>query len=197
MSKINSPVKLSETRIESIQDIVNLFFEYFVFFRWIYFKNNPRGNLLLFRTFLAVSLLSAIYYSIFSSFNLVIEGIDVEPIIFFVFLLTIGYWNMSSVFHKKSEHCSELYTKYLIEVSNKNEKGASLIGNLLAIKLLTLDLWGHRSFSPHFAKTLEKAITSLKDEANANELIQKVNAGKLNNREARCLLQGLQDKELE
>lgn len=186
---VNSPVKLKEDSIEGFQDVFNSFFEYFIFFRWIYFKNNPRGNLLLIRAILAVGLLGFLYYSFFSSFRLIIAGIDVDPVIAMAIFITIGYWNMSSVFHKKSNYCASLYNEYLKQVGSGNKNSALLLGNLLAINLLALDLWAHRTFSSLFAEYLELAIknTVISDQ-DINQIFEKINQGKMDVAESRKYL---------
>ena len=40
-------IKMRETSVQNIQDFINWFIEYFLFYRWIFFKNRPRVNFLL------------------------------------------------------------------------------------------------------------------------------------------------------
>ncbi|MBT3584578.1 MAG: hypothetical protein HN509_06710 [Halobacteriovoraceae bacterium] len=188
MAKINHPVKLSECQINGVNDFVNWFFEYLIFFRWIYFKNRPRGNFLLIRAFLAVGFLALIYYYVFSSFHLVLQGIDIEPLVAFIILTTVGYWNMSSIFHQKSAHCANLYRDFLREMGKGNKKAGELVKVLLASNLLTVDLWAHRGYSQLFAESLEESIR-FKDKEAADAVIEKANLGNLNSADVRSYLQ--------
>ena len=74
--RISPQLLLAETAVKNVQDAVNLGIEYLVFFRWIFFKNRPRGNFLLIRAFMAICLFGFAYYKIFGRFELMLAGID-------------------------------------------------------------------------------------------------------------------------
>lgn len=183
--KVNYPVKLSECKIEGFGDLVNWLFENLVFFRWNYFKNNPRGNLLLIRSGLVTSLFGIVYYFFFSSFDLIIAGVDVDPIIILGVAITVGYWNMASSFAQKSAHCSQLYMEFLRYQAGGNSETAAALGNFLSTTILTTDLWAHRAFAKHFAKSLELAAEGRE---NSTEIITKINSGKFNAKDVRDLI---------
>lgn len=203
-----SAVKLSEGSIEGFHDLLNLFLEYFVFFRWIYFKNRPRGNLLFLRSILVVGTYSSIYYYFFGSFTLVLEGIEVDSIICFAGAIVFGYSNMLSVFHRKSDSCTKLYVQMVSQSTEGNDKAAQLLANTLCLQLLTLDLWAHRMFRRIFSSYLQKAIDYTykhnKDVISESKLPPKIegayellNSGKLQAKSARAILDNYQGHLLE
>lgn len=206
--RIDESIKLTEGSIEGFHDLLNLFLEYFVFFRWIYFKNRPRGNLLLLRSLLVVGSYSAIYYYFFGSFSLVLEGIEVDSIICFAGAIVFGYSNMLSVFHRKSDSCTKLYVQMVSQSTNGNRIAAELLANTLCLQLLTLDLWAHRMFRSVFSNYLHLAIKFTY--ANNPDLISRyrmpdriegaisiVNSGKLQAKIARTFLDNYQEHLLE
>jgi len=185
MEKVNYPVKLSSCKIHSFGDFINWLFEHFVFFRWMYFKNNPRGNLLLIRSALVTSFFGILYYLFFSSFNLIIAGVDLDPIIVLGVAITVGYWSMTTSFAQKSSHCSQLYMEFLRYQAGGNSETAKALGNYLSTTILTTDLWAHRGFAKHFAKSLELAAES---QENASEIISSINSGRFNSKDVRELI---------
>lgn len=202
------PIKLSEGSIEGFHDLLNLFLEYFVFFRWIYFKNRPRGNLLLLRAILVVGVYSAIYYYFFGSFSLVLEGIEIDSVICFAGAIVFGYSNMLNVFHKKSDSCTKLYVQMVSHSTNGNEAAAKLLANTLCLQLLTLDLWAHRMFRRVFSSYLHAAmkftyannpeiITECKMPGEPEDALKIVNSGKLQAKVARTFLDNYQGHLLE
>lgn len=201
--KIEEAIKLSEGSIEGFHDLLNLFLEYFVFFRWIYFKNRPRGNLLLLRSLLVVGTYSIIYYYFFGSFSLVLEGIEIDSVICFAGAIVFGYSSMLSVFHKKSDSCTKLYVQMVSYSTAGNRIAADLLANTLCLQLLTLDLWAHRMFRRIFSNYLQLAIKFTY--TNNSELISQfgmpdkiedaikvVNTGNLQAKAARMLLDNYQ-----
>ncbi len=207
--QVSGPIKLSEGSIEGSHDLLNLFLEYFVFFRWIYFKNRPRGNLLLLRALLVVGTYSAIYYYFFGSISLVLEGIEVDSVICFAAAIVFGYSNMLNVFHKKSESCNKLYVQMVSHSTSGNEIATRLLANTLCLQLLTLDLWAHRLFRRVFSNYLQKSvefaysnnnidvISECKLPESLDEAITIINSGKLQAKVARSLLDNYQGYLLE
>jgi hypothetical protein len=203
-SPIKSPVLLSEGKVESLSDFVNLTFEYAIFFRWIYFKNRPRGNLLLVRALLVVGMLASLFYFFFHDFGLVLEGIEIDPIIAFTAGVALAYWDMIKVFHWKSEACGTIHLEMIKEGGQGRTQTARTLSNSLSIELLTLDMWAHRKYRQLFSRNLHRAVehayskNSKKIEGmtlpeKIGDLYKKINAGHLQAKEARLLLDNYQE----
>lgn len=208
VSKINSPVVLSEGRIENFPDLLNLILEYAVFFRWIYFKNRPRGNLFLFRSLLVVSFFASIYFLAFGDFGLVLEGIEIDPVVAFAGAVVFGYWNMLNVFHRKSEACSQIYLEMIKNANSGKDINSRLLCNTLCLELLTLDLWAHRMYKSLFARNLSRAVDvayakkmsqigAVQLPENKSHFLDFINKGQLQAKDARTLLDSYQDVLLE
>lgn len=198
---LNKRLFLAESKVKGFSEYLHFFVEYFVLFRWIYFKNRPRGNLLLLRALLIVGLFATAYYFIFSSFRLLLAGIDVEPMVAFIAFVTIGYWKMNSAFYEKSEQCAKLYASMLKAAGKGNIDAASLTATNLSTMLLNLDLWGHRSYSWVFVSTLEQSIEFAYSEQSdfrvkdysRDKVIELANKNKLQVSHARELIMNYQD----
>ena len=184
-------LKLKESPIRSFADFLNWIFEYLVFFKWIYFKNRPRGNFLFLRSIMVTTFFGFIYYTLFSSLELLIMGVDIDPIIILALVVTIGYWNMTYVFQRKSVDVTNLYNQYLIELGQGHKQSADLLLNSLSMQVLAVDLWAHRSFTDIFVKALNLAI---KDDNGSDDWSNKLESNKMSVREARELLQNRQNK---
>lgn len=199
MSHLKYPVRLAEGKIENFSDFLNLIFEYGLFFKWMYFKNRPRANLLLLRSVLMVTVFSVGFFYFFYDFGLVLEGIEIDPVIALAGAVVVGYWNMIATFYKKSQACNYLHVELLKATGDGKLQTAELLSNSLAIELLTLDLWAHRKYRHLFAvylyKSMELAyqdkameIADLKLPKSLAECIEYVNHGHLQAKEARILL---------
>jgi hypothetical protein len=132
-----------------------------------------------------------IYYTLFSSLELLIMGVDIDPIIILALVVTIGYWNMTYVFQRKSVDVTNLYNQYLIELGQGHKQSADLLLNSLSMQVLAVDLWAHRSFTDIFVKALNLAI---KDDNGSDDWSNKLESNKMSVREARELLQNRQNK---
>lgn len=176
-------IRMKETPISGFQDFINWFIEYFLFYRWIFFKNRPRVNFLLLRSLMIVGTWFLLYYFFFSSIELLIVGIDVDPVIILGLCVVFGFWGMSHTFAQKSVDCLHLYNDYLKEFASGDLKVANLLATSLSLQLLMVDLYAHRNFTWLFAKTLKEAIGD--DEVN----IKKFDEGQMSVREARFILQ--------
>ena len=151
--------------------------ENWVLWRRQKWKNNPRVNYLIYRALLCliviVLFLFLILIFVFIFINPVVhfdslgkefkELCTLENIVHLTFILagstSVVYWNMSHTFHKKWLYCAGLYNDIIKKEENK--KNSSLkrkMANALAIDLLVLDLWAHRSFSELFSDELKHAI---------------------------------------
>lgn len=156
--KLPDRIYLKESSHQNISDWFHWSIENFALFRFMFFKNRPRNSFLLLRSVLATSAIFGIYFSIFSSLNLVLFGIDVEPFLIFTTFSIIGYWNMYSGFSSKCQYASNLYNEVIKEYTTGNSLSADLMAVNFTNQIIAMDLWGHRMYGPMFLSSLEKAI---------------------------------------
>ena len=155
--------------------------ENLILHRWQYFKNNPNGSFLFIRAILCVlsalvwgSIISILVYMILKlifndldisclkgiiNFSKIVNSLDLKEVFIAVTSsISLSYWNMSNLFGKKWTYCSQLYNQITIKDEKKDR-----LRNALAIDLLTVDLWAHRSFSSFFYCEIEKGIKGMSD----------------------------------
>ena len=152
--------------------------------KWQWLKNKPRGNYLVLKTlwltfmpvivsFLLYLLLWKIeshYRSLpFSNFGAtsIQNGILTfrNYKLYFLPLLAVNvviYWNLWKDFHSKWEYACSLYNSVISSTDEKIQKSLRIA---LAIDLLTLDLWAHRSFAEFFWIVLTNALKELGHES--------------------------------
>ncbi|MBL7670299.1 MAG: hypothetical protein JNM39_07415 [Bdellovibrionaceae bacterium] len=185
-------VKITSKKIslkeEENQGAVHYVIEKFVLWRLQNWKNNPRVNALIWKAILSVFSMTVIgaviAVSLYVAFNLlgqkktfelgkIIEELSKVYLKSWAKLglvltgsITVAYWNMSTMFNKKWSYCADLYNK-ILSVPKSDLEQRELLRNALAIDILTLDLWAHRSFSALFAVELLKAIDCAHSEAHA------------------------------
>ncbi len=109
--------------------------------------------------------------------------------------MSLVYWNSSSLFNRKWTYCCDLYNEMLKleRGSQSNELRYKKLKNALAMDLIVLDMWAHRSFKELFRDELEIAIESTSiSELKKNEAIIKANLHKLTESEALEILQKYQ-----
>lgn len=198
LGRVHCPVQFSEGKIEQAHDAINLFFEYAIFFRWMYFKNRPRANLLFIRAFLITSTFFFIYVQFRHDFELILEGFDMDPVLAYIAAIVIGDWKMVNTFYRKSEACEALYIEMIKAEGAGNTHLATLLSNALAIELITMDLWAHRKYSRIFANNLALAIdhvysiperpASLKLAESIDQVWDALNRGKMQVHDAREIL---------
>lgn len=174
---------------EENQGAVHYVIEKFVLWRLQNWKNNPRVNALIWKAILSVFSMTVIgaviAVSLYVAFNLLgpkqtFELGEIVEKLSKVYLkswaklglvlsgsITVAYWNMSTMFNKKWSYCADLYNK-ILAVPKSNHEQRELLRNALAIDILTLDLWAHRSFSALFAEELLKAIDCANSESHAS-----------------------------
>ncbi len=111
----------------------------------------------------------------------------------FIAALSFFYWQSAKMDQKKWLYCSDLYNT-LIQENHGNAIISKILGNALAIDLIILDLWAHRSFKELFCDELNQAVEKRADKYC---LITKVNEKKLTEDEALFILQQYQDDLLE
>ena len=198
---LNCPVRLSEGKIENFSDFINLALEYGLFFKWIYLKNRPRGNLLFLRSAMMVGSFSCLFFYFFYDFGLVLEGIEIDTVIALTGAVIIGYWHMTGSFYKKTKSCNDIHLEMLKASGAGDRRSVEILSNSLAIELLTLDLWAHRKFRKVFRECLlssmELAYSSdlegINKPKSLDEYVDYVNKGRLQAKEARILLDHQQD----
>ncbi len=200
---MNNSEKVS-LREEEKQSFIHFIIEKFILCRWQFWKNNPRVNMMIIKAAISVAAVSfiglviaTIFYFTYhlpingsaSFFKLSDEigGIEFKSWLKLGFLLsgstTIAYWNMSTMFNKKWTYVVDLYNKIIqLDSSKKTE----LLRNALAIDLLTLDLWAHRSLCSLFKNELIKAIkhTHLDNQDDITQALSRMTTGLLTETEA-------------
>mgnify|MGYP000153272012 CR=1 FL=1 len=182
-------IYLKESKNQNISDWFHWSLENFALFRFIYFKNRPRNSFLLIRAALITGAIFSVYYSVFSSLNLVLFGIDVEPFLIFTTFATMGYWNMYFIFTQKCQYASNLYNDVIKEYANGNQVSAELMAINFTNQLINMDLWGHRMYGPMFITNMQKAIdfwyTGQNRTESKEDLYKRMESGKLRVSEAR------------
>lgn len=183
---------------EENQGVVHYVIEKFVLWRLQNWKNNPRVNALIWKAILSVFSMTVIgaviAISLYVAFNLlgqkqsfelgkVVEELSKVYLKSWAKLglvlsgsITVAYWNMSTMFNKKWSYCADLYNK-ILTVPKSDSDQRDLLRNALAIDILTLDLWAHRSFSALFTAELLKAIDCAHGEAHAVSEIARAENG--------------------
>lgn len=155
---MDKPVKLCETKPRSLTQWLHLIMEYGLFFRWILFKNRPRGNFLLVRSVLGVGFQGSLYFLLFGDVELLLLGIEIDPVIALGILVTLAFWNMSRTYQDKTKLCLNCYQDILAAVADSQIKKAEILATNLALTLLSMDFWAHPLFSGAFFQALERAI---------------------------------------
>ena len=109
MQKIDplKPIYLRETRPSGFMEFIHHFMEFAVFFRWSFFKNRPRGNYLMFRSFIQVTIFATIYYNLFNSFEMVLEGIEIDG----RFVVIFSPYDISCALERQSTSACEGYVQ--------------------------------------------------------------------------------------
>lgn len=188
--RLNSRLYFKESSLSNVYELFHKFAENFLFFRWIFFKNRPRTTFLLVRSILVSSLVFGAYYSIFSSIDFFIMGIDVNPFLLFTASFIVGYWHMSDKFGKKSLYLANLYNEVVRYKSKGDNKTANILALNFSTQLLTMDLWGHRLYSWLLSESLEQAASwhCEKSGSSYEEFLDLANSGKLSVSHARNIL---------
>ncbi len=100
-------------------------------------------------------------------------------------IIVIIYSSLWKDYHSKWEYCSHLFNDTL---KSLNESEAHLLEASLAIDVLILDLWAHRSFRDLFYQALENAIKFKYKENHSIFLSTIVDRGELTEADAMSLL---------
>lgn len=212
----NGEISLETKKIvlqeERNQGLIHYCIEKFVLWRLQDWKNNPRVNALIWKAVLSVISISAIglviaisFYLFFQIFNSeafsalsLLEQISKVAFKSWVKLgmvlsgsITLAYWNMSSMFNKKWSYCADLYNQ-ILKTTDYNDR--AFLRNSLAIDLLTLDLWAHRSFSTLFKDELLLAAKHCFTPETLDRETKRILSGKYSESEAARLLETLNEK---
>lgn len=216
-SEIMFPVKLaSEQRENSPLSILNWTLE-FLMFKHQWLKNSPRGNYLVIRAvwfsvvipaFLLICFLVLAYLvnvvqgkfillETFSDFftnpnplnYLNLSGFKKIGLPFLA-TVSIVYWKLWHDYHSKWTYCCGLFND-ILKNSDKSAV-AEKLRRALAIDLLVLDLWAHRSFAEFFRDCLSEAIIHYYKENALPLEIKNINAGKLTECQALKILESYQ-----
>ncbi len=158
MNKLNHRLYFRESKLSSYYELFHKFAENFIFFRWMYFKNRPRTTFLMMRSVLVNSLAFSAYYYLFSHFDFLIMGIEVDPVLLYFGACTVGYWNMSWNFFQKCNYLSSMYNDIIKLCSKTQGLEAQMLRINFSMQLLTMDLWGHRLYSWILNETLEETF---------------------------------------
>jgi hypothetical protein len=111
-----------------------------------------------------------LYYSIFSSLDFLIFGVEVEPALLFVAFSTVGYWNMYYSFQQKCSYVNGLYNEVIKEHASGSRESANLMAVNFASQLMSMDLWSHRMYSEIFNQVLDDSINYAFDATNENKI---------------------------
>lgn len=188
-------IKLAESKPKNLAAWLHLAIEYFLFFRWIVFKNRPRGNFLLIRSFLVVGFQGGLFFWLFGDLELVLLGIEVDSVIALGVAVTIAFWNMSKSYQEKTRMCFAANREILSNYADGETQKAELLSTFFAINVLQMDFWAHQSFAWVFNNALEAAISLLPaDEAHSYRQLR--DKGALDQEAARMLLTKLQEAQL-
>lgn len=205
--QVRWPVSLCE---EENQGVIHEKIEKWILWRRQSWKNKPRVNHLIWKSVLCVVSVLLVFFIVVTGIVLIIslfrggtlcdpsglsifrdclttafhKMFDCAHLFYYVpgFAATcsISYWNMANMFNKKWEYCCRLYNEVL-KVEAGTNGDASRMRNSLAIDLLVVDLWAHRSFSQFFAVELEAAIKGIygSESQAAKDNISNINSGNL------------------
>lgn len=184
----------------SFLNMLHWLIENFVMCKWQMFKNNPRANWLALRAFWCVTLiyvasffLTQIYLSWFAEIPFTpptSRSTLLKISLTYFAAWTAAYWKMSDLYRKQWDYCSNLYNQTL---SEKEETTRELLRNSLAIDLVTVDLWAHRSFAEMFKSELELAVKyGGPDGSSSNLNMSKIENGTLLENDALELLEAYQ-----
>ncbi len=164
------PFYFSQSKVKGFGEFVHWTIENLFLFRFTFFKNRPRNSYLLIRAFMVTGIIFGLYYSVFSSLDFLIFGVEVEPALLFVAFSTIGYWNMYYSFQQKCAYVNGLYNEVIKEYATGNRTSANLMSVNFASQLMSMDLWSHRMYSEIFNQVLEDSVNYAFSKDNSNRI---------------------------
>lgn len=178
--------KLKAEQVTGVTSRVKWFIENFMYCRWQFIKNDPRGQWLVLRG-LAIPIfnypwLYLVWYFLTSlvqwaAGHSLTDSSNCQDIISifremgqlsfgdvsfgsYVFSVSAIFWNISNVFKRNWQYCAGLYNEILLKDFSGDESRRfqyRLLKTSLAIDLLVHDLWAQRAFSRFFTECLEEA----------------------------------------
>lgn len=103
-------------------------------------------------------------------------------------VMSVVYWNLWKDYHSKWMYCCDVFNEILKADESKSNK----LRRGLAVDLLVLDLWSHRSFREFFRDCLGEAIDLYVQEPDKDEIVLKFNNGEAAEGEAMIILEHYQ-----
>lgn len=168
--KYQGPIYFSQSKVKGFGELLHWTIENIFLFRFTFFKNRPRNSYLLIRAFMVTGIIFGLYYSVFSSLDFLIFGVEVEPALLFVAFSTVGYWNMYYSFQQKSAYVNGLYNEVIKEYASGSRKSANLMAVNFASQLMSMDMWSHRMYSEIFNQVLSDSIDYAFDSENEDRI---------------------------
>lgn len=218
-NNLKFPIQLKREEIKDVKALINCLIE-IALCKHQYIKNHPRGNYLVWKTVWFCILLPLFLYLTFLLLALALNITEQEaqfcsnltgiknqfPLLFnfknyvnqhsfkiylmpLLGIMSVVYWNLWKDYHSKWTYCCNVFNQIL---TLENEK-ADKLRRALAIDLLILDLWAHRSFSEFFKDSLLEALNEMKDDEK-EFFIKKINDGEVAECEALRILESYQRK---
>lgn len=218
-NNLKFPIQLKGEEINGVKAIINFLIE-LALCKHQYIKNHPRGNYLVWKTvWFCVVLPLFLYLALFlfalsldmtkqgAQFCLKLSEIQTQFPLLFNFtnyinqhsfkvylmpllgIMSVVYWNLWKDYHSKWMYCCNVFNQILTLDENKADK----LRRALAIDLLILDLWAHRSFSEFFRDSLLEALKAMKQD-DKEFYIEKINRGEISECEALRILEGYQKR---
>ncbi len=169
--KIKSPIYLRDNSLRE-SGFGHYFIEKLILLRWNCIKNKPRANYFWYQSFwlgfvipvFVVLAGNIIYWEIFKSQQVGfftyfdISGLSFSSVskglIMVLGSVSLVHWNISRLSYKKWLYCNRLYNDAL---KCDDYDTVQILQAALAIDLIILDLWAHRSFYDFFADIVTDA----------------------------------------
>lgn len=140
-------------------------FESIFFCKTEYFKNNTKGKNLFVKAVWTTALLIVIFILSYKHISINTKRLDAKSFGLFIAIFFGLYWNARNVFTRKWDYSADLFNKLCFDLPFRNyqSKTAKLITinytqSTLAIDLLMLEIWSHKSFNKTFREALFNAI---------------------------------------
>ncbi|MFG1482915.1 hypothetical protein ABMA79_05985 [Halobacteriovorax sp. HFRX-2_2] len=147
-----------------IVPIINML-EAIFFCKIEYFKNNTKGKNLFIKAVWTTCLLILVFSLSYKNISISSNNLDPKGYALFIAIFFGLYWNARNVFTRKWDYAANLFNKLCFDLPFKSYKSktAKLITinytqSTLAIDLMMLEIWSHKSFHKTFLETLFNAI---------------------------------------
>lgn len=190
--------------------------EHFVFGRFQYFKNHPRGNYVLLSACITACTISVVFalalisvrwgQELFLGHSLAFPALvaslanraatlglrdSSQYLLGLISMISVVYWGNSRLLNSKWLYCQGLYNDIVkLQCRNRLDRLThDVLVNSLAMDLLVLDLWAHRLFSEMFSQELKRAIRNTTKGPYKGITLQRMKGGTLTESEAMKLLE--------